>query len=150
MRFFVLLLASLILAQPAFPCSCPPRAFTPEASKRNIEKSVYIFTGRVTETEPVKPGDHPAPSQSPHYTKITIAVDNLYKGPAGTKTVTAYAMTATTCGIAPENIKTIEFFMIQEFAGDHVLAGNCSGYLTDEDRKAFLDGAYADPAAAQP
>lgn len=145
MRFLLLLLAALTLAHPAFACSCPPSAFTPEASQRNIERSVFILSGKVTESEAVKPGDHPAPSQNPNYAKITVAVDQLYKGPADTKTVTFYAMTASTCGVAPENLKDLTFFMVQEFAGDHVLARNCSAYLTDEDRKAVLDGTYAAP-----
>ncbi len=149
-KLLLLLLFAVTLAQPALACSCAPSAFSPEASKRNIEQSVYIFTGRVTETEPVNPGDHPAPSQNPNYAKMTIAVDSLYKGPAGTKTVTAYAMTATTCGVAPENIKNLSFFMVREYAGDYVVTLACGDYLTDEDRKAVLGGAYADPAAAQP
>lgn len=158
MRFILLLLAALILTQPAFACSCMPDAFTPEASKNNIAEARYIFEGKVESVEPVtatqadSAGQVLPLAQNPNFSRITVNVQKLYKGPQETKTVTFYADTGTSCGIVPENVKNLDFFMIREFNGDRVLAQHCGDYMTDEDRKAVLAGTYqqaASPAPAQ-
>ena len=154
--FFLLLFALTLSASPAFACECMPDAFTPEASKNNIAEARYIFEGKVESVEPVtatqpdSAGQVPPLAQNPNFSRITVNVQKLYKGPPETKTVTLYADTVTSCGIVPENVKNLDFFMIREFKGDLVLAQHCGDHLTDEDRKAVLAGTYQEAAASAP
>lgn len=154
------LAAGLIFpAAPASACECAPSSFTPAASAENIARAAYIFDGTVQDIRTV-PKDHvlrdpdfgkPVP---PHENEIfapaTITPGTFYKGEAPGKALTVYADTRTSCGTSAEALQAQEFFVVYEYLGDLVLAGQCGGHIEDAHKQALENGSYEPPVEPPP
>lgn len=158
MRLALTLTALLTLwAAPALACSCPDSAFTPEASRANIEAAHYIFSGRVLGVEKGaeqapegKDADTLRPRENPAYSRMTVSIKKRFKGPGDARNLVIYADTGTSCGAPPEQIVKTELFLVREEQGDYVLAQACEYFLTPEDQAALRRGDFKKMKPAQP
>ncbi len=156
MRLVLTLTALLTLwAAPALACSCPDSAFTPEASRANIEAAHYIFSGRVLgidkgATAAPEAEDALRPRENPAFSRMTVSIKKRFKGPNDARNLVVYADTGTDCGAPPEELVKTELFMVREEQGDYVLAPACEYFLTPEDQAALRRGDFKNMKAAQP
>lgn len=155
MRFLLILFALTFADTPAFACKCAQEAFTPEASRANIEAAHYIFSGRVLDIDKgaeqsPEGGEALRPRENPAYSRMTVSIRKRLKGPNDARNLVIYADTLTSCGAPSEELVKTELFIVREERGDYVLAGPCDYYLTDEDKAALLRGDFKRMKTAQP
>lgn len=151
MRFLVVSLVICVLAfsaaGQALACSCTQEAFSPEASKRNVARAIYIVEGAVINVTPNPPTEDQrglaglSPSRNPNFAKIEVKIGNLLKG-GETETFSAYADVRTSCGTTPENLPTQKFFVVYSYRGDFVVGDHCGSYISPEDRVLLGRGIY--------
>ncbi|GJL85767.1 MAG: hypothetical protein DHS20C02_15420 [Micavibrio sp.] len=146
--FALVFLCALLVTQSALACSCIPNAFSGDGSKANIENAAMIFKGTVRKSDgpnssnwfQENPDFPPPPDKNPNFSKISLEVQELYKGQK-TQSVAAYFDTATSCG---SQVKEGEsgLYILNEYLGALVSADLCGKYIAPEHMKVLKSGGY--------
>ncbi|HBR69641.1 MAG TPA: hypothetical protein DEA55_09730 [Rhodospirillaceae bacterium] len=144
----VFLAGSMFFSAPAFSCSCAQNAFSPEGSKSNINNAALIFKGAVKSVQaPPVEGDGSGPSQNKNFSKVSLAVQELYKGESAGD-VEAYFDTMTSCGTQVKEGES-GLYILSAYDGVFVSADLCGKYIAPEDMKILKSGGFLKAVQAE-